>query len=90
VDKELAASIAALLNKILAGGEAGWLAALAIIVGVPTFSYKLPELIRAISAYHNTHRKTTHMIAQEKLKMEKATSEKNERTALPRKKGGRP
>lgn len=49
-----------------------WLAALLIVVGLPSFFWKLPETIKAISSYHDLHRKTSHKIATDREKLTRA------------------
>jgi hypothetical protein len=49
-----------------------WLGALLIVVGLPAFFWKLPETIKAISSYHDQHRKTSHKIKMDRVKLQNA------------------
>lgn len=53
-----------------------WLAALAIAVGLPIFCYRLPETIRALSSYHDTHRRTTQKLQTERAKVDRAIADR--------------
>jgi hypothetical protein len=54
-----------------------WLGALLIVVGLPAFFWKLPETIKAISSYHDQHRKTSLKIQTERKKLENAANGRN-------------
>lgn len=54
-----------------------WLGALLIVVGLPAFFWKLPETIKAVSGYHDLHRKTSLKILTERAKMDNAAKARN-------------
>lgn len=69
--------ISAVIGKVLTTTDPWWwLGALAILVGLPILLVKLPEIIGAISAYHDTYRKTSHKIKTERAKMERAMADR--------------
>lgn len=79
---------AAIIAKVLTQQNPWWwLGALLIVVGLPSFFWKLPETIKALSGYHDLHRKTTLKIQSERAKMERALAG---RPASPKSKGKKP
>jgi len=68
-------SVSTIIAKVLTQHDPWWwLGALLIVVGLPAFFWKLPETIKALSSYHDQHRKTSHKIKTDILKLERAMS----------------
>jgi hypothetical protein len=80
--------ISQVVNKLLTTTDPlCMLAALAILVGLPTFIMKLPEVIRAVSTFVDTYRKTSNKIRMDRAKLERAMAGRS--TDLETKKKGR-
>lgn len=69
-------AIGKLIDKITAYGPFDVFLALVILAGLPIFLMKVPETIREIGTYHDTHRRTTHKIRMDRAKLERALTDR--------------
>ena len=70
--------LAAIIDKLVSNSDPRWaLAALSISIGLPIFLVRLPATIKAISAYHDTYRKTSHKIGMDRVKLKNAVDDRN-------------
>ena len=79
------AGLSAIVSKILSTNDPWWwIGGLSVLVGIPTFLAKLPETIKAISAYHDTHRKTSHKIQLDRDKLQNAIDDRKTKAGKPK------
>ena len=70
------AAIEELIGKIVGYGPVAIFLALVILVGLPILLMKVPETIREIGTYHDTHRKTTHKIKMDRAKLNRSLADR--------------